>query len=407
MDSTEQFSPPLAPAPRDRSALRIWLHVGLFALALITCTLSGAELVTGLSWWVGNDEVRQLAWPDLALGLPYAVSFLGFLTAHEFGHYFVARRNGVRSSLPYYIPLYLPFMPFNIGSMGAVIRLHDRPDSTQKYFDIGIAGPLAGVVISVLLLVIGFLTLPDPQYLANIHPDYSQFGGSMPSDGEIERLMAGNANLAIGDNLLYRFLAWAFANPAYLPGKYEMYHYPLLFAGYITLFFTALNLLPIGQLDGGHVLYGLLGRKRAGLVSRVAVFAMILYGGVGLINPNDKLWAVQLGFYLLYLAYLLPQLLGTSQWWVLLSAMMAVLVLQVALAHVLPDSSGHLMWLIYAFMAIRLIGLDHPPAAIEAPLDRRRQILGWLALVLFVLCFTPEPISYVQIEAPQGVFVQR
>ena len=397
------ISPPLGRRPRPDNVL---LHAGLFLLALLTTTLAGAELVSLGRWFPFEAGVPQLGWADLWKGLPFAVCFLAFLATHEFGHYFAARHHRVGVSLPYFLPVFVPYMLLNIGSLGAVIRLRDRPDTRQKFFDIGIAGPLAGAVVAILVLIVGFVTLPGPDYLLNLHPEYERFGGGLPSDRQLERLLAGNALLAVGDSLLFRFLAWVFAEPALLPSRYELYHYPVVFAGYITLFFTALNLLPVGQLDGGHIVYGLLGRERAAIVSRLTVLVLMAYGGIGLLRASDSLWLVSLGFYLLYLAYLMPQILGSTRWWAVLMGMAAVLLLQLVLAHVLAPRGFQLVWLIYAFMLVRFMGLDHPPALVEAPLDRRRQVLGWLALALFVLCFTPEPMYVVEVLAgDSGAFV--
>ncbi len=389
--------------PRDNYVL----HAALLLLALLTTSLAGAELVGAGQWWPA-EGVRQLEWWELSKGLPFGLCFLAFLGTHEMGHYLTARRLGVSASLPYFLPIFLPFLDVNIGSLGAVIRLRERPDSTQKYFDIGIAGPLAGVVVAVGVLVVGFLTLPPVDYLYAIHPSYADLFDGMPSDRQIEGALAGGGPLlAVGDSLLFRFLAWAFADPARLPSRYELYHYPLLFAGYLGLFFTALNLLPVGQLDGGHVVYGLIGRTRAAVVARLTVLALITYGGVGLTQGAGAFWPIAMGFYLLYLAYLLPRVLGTTRWWAVLGAMVAIVLLQAVLEALLEPHGFQLVWLVYSLLLVRVIGLDHPPALIEAPLDARRRLLGWLALVIFVLCFTPEPLYMVVPEATKGVFVLR
>ena len=151
-----------------RKLRTILIHGGLFLLSLITTMMVGAELVEKKYWFTWGlldpeldpaNYVFQLK--DLWKGLPYSLAFLGFLTVHEFGHYFTAMYHRVRSSLPYYIPIYIPIPGvLNIGSFGAVIRLKETPRSTREYFDIGIAGPLAGFVVSLLLLVYGFTTLP-------------------------------------------------------------------------------------------------------------------------------------------------------------------------------------------------------------------------------------------------------
>ena len=179
---------------RDQKIRVYAIHIGLFLLTLLTTLMVGAELVSstqlfilggksvaiGKSWfaWVYTSkeialESVQLSLQDLVKGIPYSFSFLAFLTFHEFGHYFTSVYHKVKCSLPYYIPIYIPFIMLNIGSFGAVIRLKEIPDSTRKYFDIGIAGPLAGFVVSIFLLVYGFSHLPDvDEYVLGIHSEY-------------------------------------------------------------------------------------------------------------------------------------------------------------------------------------------------------------------------------------------
>src|SRR5699024_2700809 len=149
--------------------------------------------------------------------------------------------------LPYFIPI-----PFALGTLGAVIRIKQRISHSYKMFDIGVAGPLAGFVVAIGLLLFGFATLPEPSYILTFYchqsiSAYIQAYGHFPSEliGDIK-----GQTLVFGSTLLYGFLASFFNN---VPPMWEMYHYPFLFAGWFGLFVTALNLMPVGQLDGGHI----------------------------------------------------------------------------------------------------------------------------------------------------------
>ena len=390
--STSSFSMQSYP-PKDK----YWLHLLLFILTLLTTTLAGAELATGRT-------MEQLNFfEDFSKGLPYSLAFLCFLTFHEFGHYFTAVYHGVRCSLPYYIPLYLPFSIFNIGSMGAVIRMRETPDSTRKYFDIGIAGPLSGFVISVILLAYGFSNLPDPDYLHGIHPEYKEwFGSQMPTDSQLQDALrsTGAVSIELGNSLIFQLFKYLFADPARLPGAMELYHYPFVFVGYLTLFFTALNLLPIGQLDGGHVTYGLWGRKRAAIISRITVFLLIGYGGIGWVDYETPEFMVYLGLYVLYVYYIITKILGSDQAVNAFALALCLVGLQYLLQTYTLLNSGGTLWLVYAFIAVRVIRLDHPPAFVEEPLNLKRKILGGIAILIFILCFTPKPLEIVILEPP-------
>jgi len=131
--------------------------------------MAGAEWVHGSSVFMPD-----YSWTDFASGLPYSLSFLFILTVHEFGHYFTAIHYRVKTSLPYYIPL--PPLTFLFGTLGAVIRIKSLIPSRQQNFDIGIAGPLAGFIAALGILFYGFLTLPEPEYIFQFHPEYAKFG---------------------------------------------------------------------------------------------------------------------------------------------------------------------------------------------------------------------------------------
>lgn len=239
----------------------------------------------------------------LLVGGPvFCVAVMAILTAHELGHYAQARRYGIPASLPYFIPM--PITPF--GTMGAIIAMRPGRASTRALFDLAITGPLAGLVLALPASVVGL-------WLSAFAPE--------PEPGEA---------LLFGTPLIFDWLAGLVLGPA-PEGQILMIH-PLGFAGWVGIFITALNLLPIGQLDGGHILYSLVPR-RAHLVS------------VGLMAA--------------------------------------------AMASVAIWSLWH--WSLMILLLI-FFGLRHPPTAYGGPpLDRRRRILGCLTLAFVIIGFTPEP----------------
>jgi membrane-associated protease RseP (regulator of RpoE activity) len=384
--------------------LRTYLvHIGLFFITFLTTTLVGAEHVTGKLWLFAPAE-HALEWADLSQGLVYSVSFLTFLTFHEFGHYFTAIYYKVKTSLPYYIPIWIPGM-LNIGSFGAIIRLEETPNSTQKFFDIGIAGPLAGFVVSVMLIISGLMTLPSPEsYILKIHPEYvQQFGGVPNEAAQTEFITKYNAAhpdsaivaFSVGSNLLFEGLKRIVPhNHAYFPTSYELMHYPLLFVGFLTLFFTALNLLPIGQLDGGHVIYGMFGRKNAAKVAKITVILLLFFGGTGFATfqnlEKEYYW---IAFYLILLLFVINILMEKPQTYKVVLVASCIFLTQILLKLYLPFIQPNLIWLIYSVLSVRFIDVEHPPALHEHIVNRPRQILGWIAIIIFILCFTPSPLS--------------
>lgn len=364
--------------------------------------MAGAELVSGRSFFNGGD----LEWSDLLMGLPYSLCFLGFLTVHEFGHYLTAVYHKVRCSLPYYIPVFFPFFPVNIGSFGAVIRIRELPSSRRKYFDIGVAGPLAGFVIAVGLLVWGFTHLPPlEEYVFNIHPDYPAKFQGIPT-GE-QAADAGGLAFNVGGSLLFEFLKNVLPpDPSQVPPGFEIMHYPFIFVGFLTLFFTALNLLPIGQLDGGHVVYGLFGRKAAGIISRIAVLTLVMVGGTGMVQIDafdpeffGSKWnwigleALKLLLYGGFVYYVMMRIWRNLAIRDLLLMTAGVLAVQAGIMLIFPATQVNEIWLLYSLIAVSMIGVDHPEAPDESPLDLKRKILGWIAILIFILCFAPSPLS--------------
>ncbi|NTV02188.1 MAG: site-2 protease family protein [Chlorobiaceae bacterium] len=324
------------------------LHTILFVATLFCTTWAG-------TFWLGRpaETGRGAAafFRELREGLPFSLSLVAFLSVHEFGHYFATVAHRIRATLPYYIPVPpLPFM-LNIGTMGAVIKVRDPFPDAESLLDTGASGPLAGFAVALGLLLYGFLHLPPEGYIFTIHPEYLPKGGiPAPEPG----------SLFLGRNLLYLLLE-TFIAPKGLPPMTEMYHYPYLFTGWLGCLVTSLNLLPVGQLDGGHVVYALFGRKGHERAARIFLAFITVLGlpafsaGISdLIAPGSA-------------ASLPPQLLQWS--W--------------------PG------WIIWGFILVRFLGTRHPAITRPLRLSKPRRIAGWLCIAVFVLTFTPVPFGIV------------
>lgn len=371
----------------------IAIHGSLFIITFITTTLAGVEWTIGKSVWSPD-----FTWSDFSAGLPYSISFLAILTAHEFGHYFTAVYNRVRTSLPYYIPL--PPFPMMFGTLGALIRIRQRVSSTRQHFDIGIAGPLAGFVVALGILCYGFTHLPPPEYIFQIHPEYEQYGLDYAKyvyqPGFIKE---GTLDVYLGKSLLYQFIESLFGDPERIPNVHEIIHYPYLFAGFLSLVFTSINLLPIGQLDGGHVLYGLVGYKWHRRIASWVFMAFLFYAGLGFVHPADGMdvliYKIPLFIGFLYFSMRGLNLNNRDTWMYTL----ALFVLQYGIVSVFPFIRGYSGWLLFAFLIGRFVGIQHPPSEIEEELSPVRKVLGWLALVIFVITFTPNPLEIIEVVA--------
>jgi len=389
---------------------RYLLHLVLFVLTLASTILAGAtmagrELVYGEAAPLFFLMGMRISWPWLQDGLLYGGSLLLFLTVHEFGHYFAARFHHVRTSLPYYIPF-----PFNgIGTFGAVIRIRQPIPDMRTLFDIGAAGPIAGFVVAVGILVVGVSALPGPEYMMGVpgHEALKQFisrYGAYPTAATDVATVLGASpdgegfTLVVGMTPLY-WLITSFAEHA--PPMWEMYHYPVLFAGWLGLFFTALNLLPVGQLDGGHILYALAGPKWHGRLARGFVLFLLLSGGLGFVDEASQAayawfpwlpgapWVLLAIMMYLYLQRIFREDPN------LVAPMLLVVTLIIALLSRIPfavATFAYSGWLIWCLLIVVFIKVDHPPVLYMQPLSPARRWMAYAGMVIFVLCFSIRPL---------------
>ena len=372
----------------DKKKKTLLIQIGLFVLTVITTTLAGTE------WSRNKYLILGMSWDDFLEGFAFSIPFLGILTVHEFGHYFTARYHKIKVSLPYYIPMWLGFIGApSIGTMGAFIRIQEHIASRRKYFDVGVSGPIAGFIVAIFVLWYGFANLPEKDFIYDIHPEYLEYA----SIDEAIEATEGTA-IYLGDNLLFSFFKNQVADPERLPHPNEIMHYPWLLAGFLALFFTALNLLPIGQLDGGHVLFGLFGSKNHAVISRVLFTLFLFYAGLGWLTTADLAnnSTEEVGSFLLNLvAYLF------IIYWCSFSVfkekrdrlLYATVILTVQfLVSSFLKIEGYTGWLFFSLLLGRFIGVDHPPVIDNRPLSTEQKVVGWIAMIIFVLCFSPEPL---------------
>jgi membrane-associated protease RseP (regulator of RpoE activity) len=373
---------------------RTWLHLLLFLLTVASTVYVGGVFAGRVGVYEAQGY-SYLLWD----GIQYSLALLGALTVHEFGHYFAARHHRIKTSLPYYIPL--PVMP--IGTLGAVIRIREPIPSERKLFDIGAAGPLAGFVVSLGALLYAFATLPPPEYLLDLggHEalkehirQFGTFPDTMPPS-------EGGEVIVLGETLLYWILAQFFDH---VPPMYEMYHYPVLYAGWLGLFFTALNLLPVGQLDGGHILYALFGETWHRRLARGFVLLLLLSGSIGFLqSARPELYAMSewLGHatYFILAAILFVYLYRTfdGDHRYIATSMLAVLALaRGAMWLGEPFTQfGYSGWLVWTALIVFFVRVDHPPVRYREPLTPTRRLLGYISIAIFFLCFSFRPIYLV------------
>ena len=381
------------PENEETGRKAIIKHSLLFVATFISVATMGGIFFVGHT--AHAESISDLIFWE---GVLFAFLLLLFLGVHEFGHYFAARYHGVRASLPYFIPLPL-ISP--IGTIGAVIKIKEQINDTIKLYDIGIAGPLAGFVVALGILIYGFATLPEPDFLANfeMHDEvvaYVQQHGTFPADPIAPE---GSEIIFFGETLLYSFLA-SFFDQA--PPMWEMYHYPFLLAGWLGLFFTALNLMPVGQLDGGHILYALIGYRKHQKVARLffgGVITLAGFAALPLLNQLAGLWLPEqlnlgwflwaaLSFLIIRKAYFRDPVWTMSIWSV------SLLISSVAFYFTQGSAfgSGFGVWIMFTLFIVYFVKIEHPPVYYEKPLDPRRRILGWLTMLIFILCISPTPI---------------
>lgn len=364
-----------------------YIQIALFLVTIITTTISGAEWITGKTFFWGE---APLSWDEVLTGFYFSIPFLGVLTVHEMGHYLTARYYKIKVTLPFYIPMWLGFLGPSIGTMGAFIRIKERIPSRKKVFDVGVAGPIAGFVVALILITYGFTHLPSKEYLYNIHPEYEAYGEHYLDSA----LNQPGISIALGHNLLFDFyenVVVSDQDQSLIPSHYEMYHYPYLFAGFLSLFFTALNLIPIGQLDGGHVLYGLLGEEKSAKIFKVIFTAFVFFAGIGVIGTDipvtDTLISSILYLGFLYITFTRMEPNKTKRLLIAIWIFIAQFLLTVWLK--LEGEYG--FYLLFAFIIGRVLGVTHPPSLDERPLNLTRKIVGWLALIIFIISFSPTP----------------
>jgi membrane-associated protease RseP (regulator of RpoE activity) len=261
----------------------------------MTTLLAGAML-NGVIPWETPEKIY--------LGLPFSITLLLILLTHEFSHYFMSRKHNVSVTLPYFIPA-----PSIIGTFGAIIKMKPPILDRRSLIDIGASGPIGGFIVAVIAVIIGL-------HYSEIKP--------------IEEIQKLEGGISLGSSILFYLLTKIALHID--PDKYDIILHPIAFAGWIGLLVTSLNLLPIGQLDGGHIIYALFGEKHE-LISKGVIPILIV--------------------------------LGALYW------------------------SG---WIIWALLML-FLGYRHPPVVYPAiQLDKKRKIIGWISFIIFLLTFTPMPV---------------
>lgn len=286
---------------KDKVILRIpkipRLNKILFFLTLFTTILAGTMMEGGIPW---QNPL------DLLKGIPFSLTLMLILGTHEFGHFYYSQKHGVEATLPYFIPA-PPFI-FLIGTFGAFIKMKSPVRRRDALLQIGAAGPIAGFLVALPALIIGLLL------------------------SDVVDLSGETGTIILGDSILMKLLS-VLIHPGLSENQDVMLH-PIAFAGWIGLLVTMLNLLPIGQLDGGHVAYAMLGDKHD-IVAKTALFSLI------------------------------------------------------------PLSLLSLNWLVWGLLILLIMRTTkHPPVQdLHVPLSEQNKRIGYLCLLIFILCFIPSPIK--------------
>jgi membrane-associated protease RseP (regulator of RpoE activity) len=310
---TSFAEPDYVPAlpPRDP----LWRYVALFVGTVVTTTDAGARHYLSFYLGFGGGPSPFTYWQLLIGGLWYSIPILAILGCHELGHYYACRYYGVAASRPYFLPMPLLLT----GTLGAFIRIRQPIPGKRELFDIGVAGPIAGFVVAVPLLFMGM-------YLSRIDEIPPNYPGAL---------------FWLGEPLLFKLAAWL--TFGHVADGFTITMHPMAFAAWFGLLATALNLFPIGQLDGGHISYAVLGRKSSA-VTLIMVACLI----------------------------------GLAFW-----------------------SMSWLVWAGLTILMLMVFGPHHPRTPDEhLPLDRTRVAVAVFAVIMFILCFTPAPIEPMDIVQP-------
>ena len=390
-EAADLLGPFLPPdPPRDR----VWLHVALFVATFASMVVAGGT-------FVGRELVYVAeGWTALAVdGVRYAVPFLLFLTVHEFGHYLMARRYRISVSLPYFLPVPLPG---SLGTFGAVIRIREPFRSVSALFDVGAAGPLAGAAVALAVYLAGVLTLPPPEYLLGVGGHEASIASLVATGAfpplDLAGLGPGGSAVVFGDTPLTYLLGGL---GAYRVPGHEVMHYPLLLAGWLGLFFTALNLLPVGQLDGGHVVYALFGPRVHAVVARVTVALLVISAALGAVHGEASVFgfsAWQAWVAMALGVSVAMAKLFEGDWRLVVPATAVVVAVVAGVERFLPGLAGAVGfsgWTFWVLLTLFVIRVDHPFVPARAPLTPARRALGVLCLVLFALSFSVQPIAFV------------
>lgn len=338
---------PQAPPPKKGS--NIWIHLALFLATVITTTFIGA-LYEGVNPLKNPSEMWK--------GLPFSLALLVILLSHEMGHFLASKKHHVKATLPYFIPA-----PVGVGTFGAFIKIKEPIKDRRSLLDIGVAGPLAGTVLSIIAVVWGL--------------EHSQVTFKPLPQG----------TMILGEPLLFKLLSKIIIGN--LPQNADVILHPVAFAGWIGFFVTALNLIPIGQLDGGHIVFALVGPWHL-FVSRAVFLALVAIGiWGGLPYPSWMFY----GFGALITLYALLNLAQSTP-----TRKVGFLILTVLWISSLAERNydpGTSVWLFWGVL-VNFLGFDHPPVYdLYKPLDLRRKLLGLCAIALFVLTFVPKPFRII------------
>jgi membrane-associated protease RseP (regulator of RpoE activity) len=311
MDHEIRSTPSLLwfPNEQEQTKKRVWARIPVTHLLFFLATLATTTFYGALHH---NVNLLEEPW-KFYQGFPFSLTLLAILGTHEFGHYYMARHHGVPVTLPYFIPA-----PTLIGTFGAFIRIKSIVPSRGALFDIGVAGPIAGFVVAVPAIVVG-LTLSDVRPAAEL------------------------TGIGLGSSLLFNGLVHVFLGVT--PSAYDVILHPMAFAGWIGFLVTAFNLIPAGQLDGGHIVYSLVGRWHR-LVTILCALALL---------PMGWYW---------------------PGWWI-----WAFMIFVFSGPHIARRQGWR-----FAFA--------HPPLLDEsAPLSRAQKWVAVAALVILVLTFSPIPFT--------------